>query len=321
QLNLLRNRSELLLKLADRIVRPFKETGRLMPIAPVDVALVINDGLTRLEAELKDITVRTTIPANLPHGLSVEYQLCEVVYDLMDNAREAMADVDPRVLSVYAHYLPDTNQVEIDIGDTGRGVPEEFATKLFSPGVGTKKDKLGIGLWYGRIFMRASGGDLYLKDTKPGIGTTFTLVIPCVPHYEATAEVHSDKEPRDILIVDDDADYVQQIRTIIGRDKYAIEVAHDYASAVNFLDSYSFKLAILDVALAGGDPENTDGLRLLETIETSIPGTKVIMITGNIGARVEQHEEIAKRASKLVAFVHKSGVTLEGLRQQIAEVF
>jgi two-component system, LuxR family, sensor kinase FixL len=58
------------------------------------------------------------------------------------------------------------------VTDSGAGVPEEVAGRLFDAFVTTKANGLGMGLPISRSIIEAHGGDLHYSN-NPGGGATF----------------------------------------------------------------------------------------------------------------------------------------------------
>jgi len=75
------------------------------------------------------------------------------------------------------------NRVEVQIQDTGKGIPEEAKKYLFKRPVPkpTSKEGSGLGLLIARKVLTAHGGDLVLLRTAPGEGTTFMFYLPVAP--------------------------------------------------------------------------------------------------------------------------------------------
>ncbi|RPI04884.1 MAG: sensor histidine kinase [Ignavibacteriae bacterium] len=105
------------------------------------------------------------------------HQLEEALLALEINAVEAMPAGGTFHIAV--KELTYLNAVQIDITDTGTGIKEDEMPHIFEPFYTTKKDGKGTGLGlsvvYG-IIERHSGS--ISVDSKPGIGTTFTITLP-----------------------------------------------------------------------------------------------------------------------------------------------
>jgi signal transduction histidine kinase len=68
--------------------------------------------------------------------------------------------------------------VNIDITDTGKGINAQNITKVFKPGFTTKKRGWGLGLSLSRrIIEQYHRGEIFVKSSEPGKGTTFRIVL------------------------------------------------------------------------------------------------------------------------------------------------
>ncbi len=77
--------------------------------------------------------------------LADRIQIQQVLTNLMRNAMEAMRESEKRNLTV--RILPaDDGEVAIEVEDTGPGISEEMAPRLFQPFVTTKPGGMGVGL-------------------------------------------------------------------------------------------------------------------------------------------------------------------------------
>jgi signal transduction histidine kinase len=78
----------------------------------------------------------------------------------------------------FAAFLNDRFQLQV--ADTGVGMPPEVQQRLFEPFFTTKGEKgTGLGLAMVDTFVRRSGGSIEV-ESEPGRGTTFTLRFPLV---------------------------------------------------------------------------------------------------------------------------------------------
>ena len=92
---------------------------------------------------------------------------------VLANAVEAM----PGGGSLSVKVTSRQEEVHIDIGDTGPGIPEEIQSNLFKPFYTTKTGHSGLGLAFCKNAMESVGGSLSLKSSSSK-GTTFRLVLP-----------------------------------------------------------------------------------------------------------------------------------------------
>lgn len=103
-------------------------------------------------------------------------QLIQVFVNLLNNAADAMPEGGTITLTT---RLEDGRGVQIEIADTGRGIPEENLSKLFTPFFTTKPvgkgTGLGLSIAYGVIKMHR--GQIGVKS-RVGQGTTFQITLP-----------------------------------------------------------------------------------------------------------------------------------------------
>lgn len=81
--------------------------------------------------------------------------------------------------SISARIYLENNKAHIDITDTGKGIPASKHKTVFQPGYSTKTRGWGLGLSLAkRIIEEYHNGKIAVKSSKPGEGTTFTIVLP-----------------------------------------------------------------------------------------------------------------------------------------------
>ena len=143
----------------------------------------VNKKEVKLKPLLVGILDKTKIPkiiqtsVQLEESLTVEADpqlLKRVFVNLITNAVQAM----PRggKLSINGQ-VNDKKQMQIDVEDTGVGIPEEIKPKLFVPLFTTKSRGQGFGLAVCKRVIEAHGGTIDFKSQE-GKGTTFTVRLP-----------------------------------------------------------------------------------------------------------------------------------------------
>jgi signal transduction histidine kinase len=98
-----------------------------------------------------------------------------VIENLLKNALDAMegkGTIDIRIKD-------EPQQVIIDLSDTGKGISPGNMRRVFDPGFTTKKRGWGLGLSLSkRIIETYHKGELFVKQSELGKGTTFRIILP-----------------------------------------------------------------------------------------------------------------------------------------------
>jgi signal transduction histidine kinase len=96
-----------------------------------------------------------------------------VIENLLKNALDAMEGKGKIEVSIHQD-----KKILIDVTDNGKGIARENISKVFKPGFTTKKRGWGLGLSLcKRIIEQYHQGELYVRQSEVGKGTTFRVVI------------------------------------------------------------------------------------------------------------------------------------------------
>jgi signal transduction histidine kinase len=154
-----------------------------------NLAEVIEGGLESFQAIAahQEVTIRREVPDSLE--LMLERARMERVFmNLIGNALDAMPDGGE--LAIRA--VPRGDGVEIEIADSGPGIPAQLRSQLFQPfATFGKKNGSGLGLALSRQAVLDHGGDIWVEDKAPP-GATFHIRLPKAPVGEAAVAVTSD---------------------------------------------------------------------------------------------------------------------------------
>jgi len=97
-----------------------------------------------------------------------------VIENLLKNALDAIEGKG----SIHTDIVNQENNVVIDITDTGKGINMQNISKVFKPGFTTKKRGWGLGLSLSkRIIEQYHRGTISVKNSEPGKGTTFRIIL------------------------------------------------------------------------------------------------------------------------------------------------
>jgi putative PEP-CTERM system histidine kinase len=103
-----------------------------------------------------------------------EERLERVLGHLVQNA----LDATPATGRVWVKCSRFSGQIQVEVGDTGAGMSEEFVrTRLFRPFNTTKRNGMGIGTYESFQYIRELGGSITV-DSKVGEGTRIAVLLP-----------------------------------------------------------------------------------------------------------------------------------------------
>jgi C4-dicarboxylate-specific signal transduction histidine kinase len=103
-------------------------------------------------------------------------QVQQVIVNLIRNAFEAMADQEPRQVTLATRALGE-QMIEIAVADIGPGIHGDIAGELFKPFASNKHDGMGLGLSISRSIVEAHDGRL-IMEPNPGGGAIFRFTLP-----------------------------------------------------------------------------------------------------------------------------------------------
>ena len=171
-----------------RVVNDYLRFARLPQPAPSEESLaeLLRGLLDFLEPEARERRVRLEAelgrdPAVVPLDADL---LRQALLNLVRNSFEAMPAGG--ILRVRLRRREDVWELELE--DTGRGIPPEALPRIFDPFFTTKKDGTGLGLAHTRRVIEEHGGTIECRS-RCGQGTTFTVRLPA-----AAADFETDKE-------------------------------------------------------------------------------------------------------------------------------
>jgi len=158
-----------------RAIRPSKPK-----LAATRVETLIEDTVRLLKQEIEDRSVAVEITYSDPvPGIKVDRnQMKQALFNVLRNALQAMPSGGELRISLSA---TDSHLVLV-VKDTGVGIePEEFG-RIFEPYHTTKSDGSGLGLMVVQRIVQDHGGQIEVAS-KPGEGTSFTILLPLVERH------------------------------------------------------------------------------------------------------------------------------------------
>jgi two-component system, NtrC family, sensor kinase len=157
-------------------------------VAKQDVGELLAGLLDFLAPELSAarVEVRRSFPSGLPPIRGDDNQLRAVFLNLVRNSREAM----PKGGTLTVSTRRADGAVEVEVRDTGGGIPPGDLTRIFEPFYSTKERGTGLGLAFTQQVVEEHGGTIRCESAV-GQGTAFTLRFPAARDESAVIEVAS----------------------------------------------------------------------------------------------------------------------------------
>jgi CheY-like chemotaxis protein len=293
-----------------RRLQGFAATSMETGAGPVDLVLVVREALalTRAlwkdEAEARGTPIEVvTVLDKVPHVDGQAPALREAVMNLILNALDAM----PRGGRLGLTTRRADGGAELDVSDSGEGMPEDVRRRIFDPFFTTRApQRTGLGLSVVHGVVNRHHGSVRVRSEHGG-GTTVTLWLPAGHAREvesrpaAAAAVNEPSHPEpsnlvrsvgvspgdggadhaagsaavSILVIEDE----EQIRTMLV-DALA-EAGHNVESATDGLAGLArFQGGHFDVVLTDLSLPECSGLDVARSVKRMHPETPVVLITG-----------------------------------------
>lgn len=131
----------------------------------------------QLKAENSHVTLESEIQPGLPAVKVDADQVRQMLANLIQNGIDAIEEQGKVIIA--ASKPEDQELLEIVVRDTGRGIPEEVLSEIFTPFYTTKQlgkgTGMGLSIVYGVVKMHS--GEISV-DSEVGKGATFTIRLP-----------------------------------------------------------------------------------------------------------------------------------------------
>ncbi|MBI3890398.1 MAG: response regulator [Candidatus Wallbacteria bacterium] len=262
-----------------------------MQVQPLQVNHVVEETLALMgrQLEMENIRLERDLAPDLPDIGGDENELEQVFFNLIVNARHALAGSAPEnqdnlVLTVRSRLAD--GWVEVRVDDTGPGIPLPMWEKIFDPFFTTKEpgQGTGLGLSVSRGIVKRHGGDLRLEQSSER-GSTFLVRLPVparpispifvepAPHAEAAKGLR-------ILVVDDEED-IREICADYLSEQNEVTAVGSGMKALEALATRDYGLVLLDVMM----PE-LDGIATLERMRKMGVASPVVIMTGKADERI-----------------------------------
>jgi two-component system cell cycle sensor histidine kinase/response regulator CckA len=280
-----------------------REVIRPRPLDLNAVVTEVHQMLDRSLGEHIDLTVRTTDA--LPAVMADPGQMEQVLVNLAVNARDAMPTggrltIETAEVRVDAEHsaaragLSPGRYLRLRVSDSGTGMPKEVIDKAFEPFFTTKPSGQGTGLGLATVYgiITQAGGTVQIYS-EPGIGTTFTILLP-VTDVQAQEVVPEETDERlaghgaTVLVVEDEDALREVTSRILVRGGYTVLTADGGEAALRIAADNSIDVLLTDVVMPG-----MLGKDLADAVTTRYPRTKVLFMSGYAQPVLTDHGTLA----------------------------
>ncbi len=166
---------------ATEIITHLRTFGRAASVSrePVVIKEVIERAISLMHEQLRlrQIEVELQFPTQEVVVIGNAIQLEQVFINLLSNARDAMANATPKIITIACDVME--NLVDIRFRDTGPGIPKGLEQRIFDPFFTTKDvgagTGLGLSIAYG-IIKEHEGA--IMVENHPSGGALFVLQLP-----------------------------------------------------------------------------------------------------------------------------------------------
>ena len=303
-LNIIHGSGKHLLELINDILDLSKvEAGRLeVERLPCEVHQVVLDvaKIMAVKAEEKGIGLRVSFEGPLPQEASTDpHRLRQVITNLVGNAIKFTAKGEVRI-SLRMDPQPGSTLMQIDVADSGIGIPSDRLESIFEPFVQAEASTTrnyggtGLGLTISRRFARALGGNVY-ATSEPGKGSIFHVSIDAgslqgvtwlpVEELEARREQGAAAAGenvtwvfprRKILVVDDGRENRELLRVVLGDAGLDMVEAENGAIGLERAAEHDPDLILMDIQMPV-----MDGITATKTLRQRGFTKPVLALTAN----------------------------------------
>ncbi len=244
----------------------------------------------------KSITLDEHVGPGLWTVLGNPTQVHQVLLNLCVNARDAMPEggrlrisaANRDIDAAAAEFLPGAipgPYLELEVSDTGAGIPPEILSRIWDPFFTTKGEGKGTGLGLATVrgIVSNHGGFLTVNSTV-GRGTTFRVFLPASSESAGNDQRGGSTHPffalgkgELVLAVDDEAPVRELLKEFLTRQGYRVLTAENGLGAIAVFAPRMVEIALVITDLSMPEMGGADLARTLPLLN---PAVKILFMSG-----------------------------------------
>lgn len=209
--------SAILLKSTDTIVNQvtamkqmvddFRNFAKTPPalLKPLDLNALVEDIVHLYSGDDSHDIIHTNLAPDLPFIMGDETQLRQVIHNLLQNAQDAVSEVENtaqyvpsiELITEKVHYQDASNQiciaVRLSVMDNGSGFEEKILSRIFEPYITTKERGTGLGMAMVKKIVDEHGGRVDVHNRKDTNGAKVSILLLQLASKDSSGDGESEK--------------------------------------------------------------------------------------------------------------------------------
>lgn len=260
-------------------------TGKIsLNMTQVDLADVAEHCVEAVLARAEARRLRLTFHAGAT-GLTVRgdaVRLEQIVHNLLSNAIK----YTPPGGEIHVTLEADAGDAVLRVRDSGKGITEEMLSRIFDlfmqgeTTIDRTEGGMGVGLTLVRKLVHLHRGTVRAYSGGAGSGSEFVVRVPLSAAVEAKVSGRSSdampSPPRRILVVEDNADVRDLLRSKLRQLGHEVDAAEDGPAGLEKLLASPPEIALVDIGLPG-----VDGYEIARRTREAVgPRVYLVALTG-----------------------------------------
>lgn len=222
------------------------------------------------EVRARKLVLKTDLRAEKRVLLADPARLQQIFWNLINNALKFTPEGGE--IRVMTSTTPDGKHIEVEVSDTGAGIPPETLPRIFDAFEQASKSNggLGLGLAICKALTELHGGNVGARSDGSSRGSTFVVSLPVNSTVVAPAALAPpqadppDDAPLRVLLVEDHQDTADTLQRLLLRRNYKVAMADSLAAAMEVAKHFPFDVLVTDIGLPDGN-----GVELFQDLKAS----------------------------------------------------